>query len=68
MTGFTGTFTATQVTQVRRGDRVQWVADTATVVGVGFEAKGVTLLLILPTRQRPAQVTLSVDTVLFVQQ
>ena len=56
MTGFVGAFTSTQVTDLRRGDQVQWYDETATVRTVTVDdGEHVLLGLSVPSHIRPIE-------------
>lgn len=68
MTGFVGTFTSTPVTDLRRGDQVQWYDETATVRTVTVDdGEHVLLGLSVPSRIRPVEKRLPKTYVLMVQ-
>ena len=54
MPGFVGTFTSTLVTELHRGDQVQWYDETATVRTVTVDdGEHVLLALSVPSGIRP---------------
>lgn len=69
MTGFTGTWTSTPVTQLRAGDRVQWRSDVGIVqaVVVDHTASTVTIAMSRVGTGRRSVKTLPDNIVLMVQ-
>lgn len=68
MAGFEGTFTATPVTDLHRGDQVQWYGDQATVRTVTTDdGEHVLLGLSVSNRIRPIEKRLPKSYVLMVQ-